>query len=101
MATVKVEALAYHTYNGQAYQVGEIYDIDEQYADSVAQQGKAVRMDRVARAQVAVKDAEQSRAAASHPVAPMGIDMGVAAKPTRKGKTATIATTSLARKKGK
>ncbi len=36
---VKVEALQAHTFNGQSYEVGDSYDIDEQYVESVASQG--------------------------------------------------------------
>jgi hypothetical protein len=44
--TVTVEALQLHTYDGHTYDVGDTYEIDEQYAESVVVQGKAVRVDR-------------------------------------------------------
>ena len=56
--TITVEALQAHSYNGKDYQVGDTYDIDEQLADSVAIQGKAIRTDRVAVAKKADKDAK-------------------------------------------
>ena len=43
--TVTVEALTWHTYNGKAYDVGDTYEIDDLYADSVVAQGKAIRAD--------------------------------------------------------
>jgi hypothetical protein len=60
--TVTVEALQLHTYNGKSYDVGDTYDIDEQYADSVAAQGKAKRAD--TKAAAVAKE--------SKPVSPMG-----------------------------
>ena len=65
--TVTVEALQAHTYNGKSYDVGDVYEIDEQYAESVAAQGKAVRVDRVDHAK-----AQAKAAPASHPVQPIG-----------------------------
>lgn len=59
--TVPVEALQAHTYDGKEYQVGDTYDIDEQYADSVAVQGKAVRTDRDKVAKYAAKAAEKTQ----------------------------------------
>jgi hypothetical protein len=53
--TVTVEAIQPHSYQGKDYEVGDTYDIEEQYADSVASQGKAVRTDRVARAKAEKK----------------------------------------------
>lgn len=47
-----MEALQPHTYNGAAYAVGDTYEIDEQFADSVHAQGKAIR---TVRAVVATK----------------------------------------------
>lgn len=43
-ATVKVEALQVHSYNGGEYQIGDTYDIAEDLVDSVTAQGKAVRV---------------------------------------------------------
>jgi hypothetical protein len=45
MATVKVKALQLHTYDGKEYKVGDVYEIDEVYADSVKVQGKAERVE--------------------------------------------------------
>lgn len=53
--TVRVTALQDHTYNGTAYRAGETYDIDEQYAESVTVQGKAVRATETAPAPKAKK----------------------------------------------
>lgn len=64
--TVTVEALQWHTYNGKEYAVGAKYEIDEALADSVAAQGKAVRVDRVA-----VAKAQDKAAAKSTKVEPM------------------------------
>jgi len=41
--TVTVESIALHTYEGKTYPVGATYEIDEQYADSIVAQKKAVR----------------------------------------------------------
>jgi hypothetical protein len=46
MATVTVKALQLHTYDGKEYKVGDIYEIDELYADSVKVQGKAERVEK-------------------------------------------------------
>ena len=59
-ATVKVEALKAHSYNGKNYAVGDTYDIDAQYVDSVFNQGMAVRVDRVAHAKAEAKAAESN-----------------------------------------
>ncbi len=61
---VTVEALEYHTYDGKEYQVGDTYDIDEQYVESVALQGKAVRVDRAKVAKDAAKEGKASEKAA-------------------------------------
>lgn len=82
--TVKVEALEYHTYDGNEYQIGDTYDIDEALADSVAAQGKAVRVDRAAVAKAATK-----AAAKSTPVKPM----------TTKGRTSARKVAGGAKKK--
>lgn len=58
--TVTVEALAAHTYDGESYEVGDTYDIEEQYAESVVLQGKAVRVDRAKVAKAAVKEGEKA-----------------------------------------
>lgn len=41
----KLEATQYHTHNGTEYQVGDVYEGDESYADNVCAQGKAKRVD--------------------------------------------------------
>jgi hypothetical protein len=48
--TVKVTALQAHTAFGKAYEIGDTYDIDEAFADTVVTQGKAVRADDAAAA---------------------------------------------------
>ncbi len=63
--TVTVEALEYHTYDGKEYQVGDTYAIDAQYVDSVASQGKAVRVDRVKVAKAAAKEVKEGAKAAA------------------------------------
>jgi hypothetical protein len=35
MALVRVEALQYHTYDGQTYHAGDVYDADPQYLDTL------------------------------------------------------------------
>jgi hypothetical protein len=45
MPTIKVTAAQAHSYNGKHYKVGDSYEIDELYAESVAAQGKAYRAD--------------------------------------------------------
>lgn len=67
--TVKVEALKYHTAFGSEYQVGDTYDLDEQFLDSVVHQGLAVPVDRVARAKQAEKAAKETVKAAAKPAA--------------------------------
>lgn len=62
--TVKVEALEDHTYNGKAYEIGDEYEIEEQFANSVVVQGKAKRVDSEA----------APKAKASSPVKPMTTD---------------------------
>ena len=59
--TITVEALQAHSYNGKDYAVGDTYDIDEQYAESVAIQGKAIRTDRAKVAKDQAKEAERSQ----------------------------------------
>ncbi len=90
---VKVEALQAHTFNGQSYEVGDSYDIDEQYIESVAVQGKAVRVDRVAVAKKANADAKKTEAARAKPakgtaVKPMSMDAAPAVKPGKAAKPA-------------
>jgi len=90
---VTVEALEYHTYDGKAYEVGDIYAIDEQYVESVALQGKAVRVDRVAVAKKANADARKTEAARAKPakgtaVKPMSMDAAPAVKPGKATKSA-------------
>jgi hypothetical protein len=72
--TVTVEAIKAHSYNGKAYAIGDTYEIDEQFVDSVAAQGMAVRLDRVAHAKAQADASEKARKAASHPVAPLTTD---------------------------
>lgn len=43
--TVTVRALQVHTAFGKAYKVGDTYEIDAAFADSVVVQGKASRVD--------------------------------------------------------
>lgn len=54
---VKVEALKYHTNAGEAYDVGDTYDVDEPAVDNLVHQGMAVRVDRAAVAKQARADA--------------------------------------------
>lgn len=54
---VKVEALKYHTNAGEAYDVGDTYDVDESAVESLGTMGFAVRVDRVAVAKAATKAA--------------------------------------------
>jgi hypothetical protein len=57
---VKVEALKFHTNAGKAYEIGDTYDIEESAVDNLSHQGMAVRVDRVAVAKQAAKDAEKA-----------------------------------------
>lgn len=59
---VQMEALQYHTYNGEAYEVGDTYDLPENLVDSVTLQGKAARTDRVEVARASRQAAEKSQA---------------------------------------
>ncbi|HEV8215767.1 MAG TPA: hypothetical protein VGP95_08035 [Gemmatimonadaceae bacterium] len=43
---VPVQALQLHTYHGVTYDVGAVYDCDEQDVETVEAQGKAVRVKR-------------------------------------------------------
>jgi hypothetical protein len=127
--TVEVEALQVHTYNGKEYQVGDTYDIEAQYADSVAAQGKAIRTDRVEKAQADAKASERTSAKraqdaaasdktiakarakagarASRPVAPMttsdfGVDQAANVRGVRSGKAGRArSTTASVRRSGK
>lgn len=65
--TVTVEALQPHSYQGQDYEIGDTYDIAADVADSVAAQGKAVRVDRAAVAKASAKAAKASTKAAKTP----------------------------------
>jgi len=56
---VTVEALKSHTHAGEAYEVGDTYDVDEAAVESLQVQGMAIRTDRVAVAKHAAKDAEK------------------------------------------
>jgi hypothetical protein len=94
--TVTVEALEAHSYNGENYDVGDTYELDEQLVDSLRIQGKAVRADRVQQAKTAAKAAKaQAEAAAKSAKATKG---------SRRSKTAvepmTTATTRTARVSG-
>lgn len=83
--TVEVEALEAHTYNGESYEVGDTYQIAADLVDSVAAQGKAVRVDRADVAKAQRKAAEK----ASKPVEPMTTTSRSAkalAKPKGKGR---------------
>ena len=89
--TVTVKALEAHSYMGTEYAVGDTYEIDEQYVDSVAAQGKATRVE-VASA------APMTAAPASQPVAPMTTDT-LTEKPATEAKPAkAVAKTKPARK---
>jgi hypothetical protein len=57
---VKVEALKYHTNAGEAYEVGETYEVDEAAVDNLVHQGMAVRVDRAAVAKAESKAAEKA-----------------------------------------
>ncbi len=61
--TVTVEALEYHTYNGKAYDPGDIYDIEASLVDSVTFQGKAKPVEVVAYSKRAGKAAAKAKAA--------------------------------------
>jgi hypothetical protein len=79
---IRVEALKWHTYNGEAHDVGDVYDFypstdpsaptaDDQAA-SLQSTGFAVRVDRVRVAKEQAKAAEESvkaRAKAAEPAA--------------------------------
>lgn len=60
---VKVESIKYHTNGGQAYEVGDTYDVAEDAVDNLVNQGMAVRVDRVAQAKRAQKAAVKPAAA--------------------------------------
>lgn len=68
---VTMEALQWHTYNGQAYAIGETYELPADLVDSLTAQGKAVRADRVEHAKRQADAAEETRQAQSQPVSPM------------------------------
>ena len=61
---VQVEALEAHSAFGKEYQVGDKYEIDAQFLDSVVLQGKAKR----------VGEAPKPAAKPSQPVEPMTTD---------------------------
>ena len=42
---VKVETLAWHTGQGNHYEIGDVYELEERDADNVVSQGKARRLD--------------------------------------------------------
>ena len=69
--TVKVKALQEHTAFGKAYKVGDVYEIDAAFAQSVVTQGKAELVDPPA------APAQKP----SHPVEPMTTeDLGIKPK---------------------
>jgi hypothetical protein len=72
---VTVEALKFHTNAGEAYQVGDTYDVEEHAVDNLTNLGMAVRTDRVNVAKADTKAAETAAKAAAKP-----------AKPAKKGK---------------
>ena len=55
---VTVEALKYHTTAGEAYDVGDTYEVDESAVENLVVQGMAVRTDRVAHAKAQTKALE-------------------------------------------
>lgn len=63
--TARVEAIEPHSYNGESYEIGDTYDIDEALVDSVTAQGKAIAVDRKARAARAAAPAKATRAKAT------------------------------------
>ena len=67
---VTVEALKYHTTAGEAYDVGDTYDVPEHAVENLITQGMAVRVDRVAAAKSAAKAAEKAQAAAAKSARP-------------------------------
>ncbi len=61
--TVTVEALQFHTYNGKAYDAGDIYDVDPVLVDTLGVQGKAKPVEVVAYSKRAGKAAAKAKAA--------------------------------------
>jgi hypothetical protein len=59
--TVNVTATAWHTYDGQTYEVGDTYDLPEDLLDTVIAQQKAKR----------THEPEPAQPKPSHPVEPM------------------------------
>jgi len=59
---VTVEAIKFHTHDGEEYQVGDTYDVDEAAVESLQVQGMAIRTDRAAVAKKAEKDAKDAKA---------------------------------------
>ena len=57
---VTVEAIKWHTNAGEAYDIGDTYDVDEDAAASLAINGFAIRTDRVEVAKKAEKDAKKA-----------------------------------------
>ena len=57
---VTVEAIKWHTNAGEAYDIGDTYEVDEEAAAGLAIQGMAIRTDRVAEAKKAEKDAKKA-----------------------------------------
>lgn len=70
-ATVTMESIQWHTYNGEEHAVGDTYELPADLVDSVTAQGKAVRVDRVEHAKRQADEAEKARKATSEPVEPM------------------------------
>ena len=62
---VTVEALKFHTTAGQAYQIGDTYEVDESAVANLEFQGMAIRVDRVAHAKAVDKAAKKSTAVES------------------------------------
>ena len=79
--TVKVKALKAHSYNAVWYEAGSLYDIDEQYADSVANQGMAVR---VVEAETNVATENPQTKAAANPLTTADVPTRTVARPAKK-----------------
>jgi hypothetical protein len=60
---VTVEAIKFHTNAGEAYEIGDSYDVDESAVDSLAANGFAIRVDRAAHAKKAAKPAKPAKKA--------------------------------------
>lgn len=60
--TVKVQALEAHTYNGDAYEIGDTYDAPVHLIDTLRVQGKAAPVDAASLAKRAAKPAKPAKA---------------------------------------